>query len=335
MVEKKEVARQVKLGAFVVLGLVLFLAAVFLIGSEQNIFSRTFKIAAVFKNVEGLKRGDNVWLSGVKVGTVSNVEIVSEGEVVVELALRENQNSFIRKDAMASIGSDGLVGNKIVVIRPGTAPEPIAEEDTINTLSPTDTQELINIARDVGDNTRALTKDLAQIAQRINAGEGVVGELLTGGALSRELRSAVSGLQATTANTANASAELHELVYEMREGTGLLPTLISDTAYAQRFQEALRSIQQVTADVRVVSGNLQQLSAKLNSDENALGALLSDEEVAQNLRLTLENAEQASRKLDENMEALQHNFLFRGYFRRQEKRREKEAASSASSRRDD
>lgn len=333
--EKKEVAQQVKLGAFVILGLVLFFAAVFLIGSEQNIFSRTFKVTAVFRNVEGLKRGDNVWLSGVKVGTVSNVEIVSEGKVVVELALRDNQNAFVRRDATASIGSDGLVGNKIVIIRPGKAVDPIAENDTLNTESPTDTQELFNIAKDVGENTRSLTEDLALISRRISEGQGVVGELLNDGALAREVRAAVSGLQATSANTANASAELHRLVYEMREGSGLLPTLISDTLYGRRFEEALASIQEVSANVQVVSRNLQELSAKLNRDDNVLGALLSDEDAAENIRATLENTEEASRKLDQNMEALQHNFLFRRYFRRLERQEKRDAASSATSRRDD
>src|SRR5688572_11867278 len=99
--EKKEIAQQIKLGAFVLAGLSLFLISVFLIGSENNLFSRTFTVAAVFKNVEGLKAGDNVWLSGVKIGTVADVRIVSEGQVVVDLALKNRQNQFIQKDAVA------------------------------------------------------------------------------------------------------------------------------------------------------------------------------------------------------------------------------------------
>src|SRR5690606_30443660 len=158
--KSKEVDQNVKLGMFVVAGLVLFLAAVVLIGSENNIFNKTFSINAIFKNVEGLKEGDNVWLSGVKIGTVRQVRIIKEGHVVVTLNLKENQNKFIKKDATAFIGSDGLVGSKIVVIRPGTSNQVIQHTDTIGALSPTDTQELINIAKDVGDNTRSLTDNL-------------------------------------------------------------------------------------------------------------------------------------------------------------------------------
>jgi phospholipid/cholesterol/gamma-HCH transport system substrate-binding protein len=327
-VETKEVAQQVKLGAFVFVGLALFVASVFLIGSENNIFSRTFTISASFKNVEGLKQGDNVWLSGVKIGTVKDVQIVSQGKVIVKLSLKNDQSNFIRKDATASISSDGLVGNKIVVIRPGNAGTTIAPNDTINTSSPADSQELLNIAKDVGESTRSLTNDLSLIAKRINEGKGIVGELLNDGALALEVRQAVSNLSTTGNNTAKASAELHKLLYDLRNGDGLVPTLVSDTSYAKSFQTSLANIEKVSANAQILSANLQDLAKKMNDDQNALGVLLSDEASAERLKNTIINAEQASGKLDENMEALQHNFLLRGFFKKQERKKKREAASS-------
>src|SRR6188474_1845093 len=150
--ETQELKQNIKLGAFVMIGLVLFAVALFYIGKENIFFNRIFTISAVFKNIEGLKEGDKVWLSGVKIGTVKHVQIVSEGKVIVALSLRDKQNEFIKKDATAFIGSDGLVGNKIVVIRTGNDKQVIQDNDTINSLAPTDTQELINIAKDVGSN---------------------------------------------------------------------------------------------------------------------------------------------------------------------------------------
>lgn len=326
--ETKEVSQQVKLGAFVLGGIALFLVAVFLIGSENNIFSNTFTITATFKNVEGLKQGDNVWLSGVKVGTVKDVSIVSEGKVLVTLTLKNNQSQFIRRDATASIGSDGLVGNKIVVIRPGLAAQAIQEDDTINTSSPADTQELMNIAKDVGENTRSLTSDLSMIAKKINEGQGVVGEIMNNGQLGQEIRMVVNNLSETGRNTALVSQELHKLVYELRNGDGLMPTLLRDTMYAQTFRQTLTNLQQVSANAQVMSDNLQTLSAKFNEDDNAVGVLLSDKATADRIKNTVENAEAATKKLDDNMEALQHNFLLRGFFRREEKRKAREAASS-------
>jgi len=328
--EKKEIAQQIKVGIFVLAGLALFLVSVFFIGSENNIFSRTFTVAAVFKNVEGLKAGDNVWLSGVKIGTVSDVRIFSEGKVVVDLSLKDRQNQFIETDAIASIGSDGLVGSKIVIIRPGKSGKMVSEEDTLNTVSPTDTQDLINLAKDVGENTRSLTSDLKAIASRISAGQGIVGELLNDGSVAHEIRAAVQNLRATGDNTAKASRELNALISELRTGPGLLPMLISDTSYAKTFQNALANIEQVSVNAGMVSESLQDLASKINNHDNALGVLLTDSLVADQLKSTIENAAQASHKLDENMEALQHNFLFRRYFRKQERKQERahEAASS-------
>ena len=326
--EKKEIVQQVRLGAFVLVGLGLFLVSVFLIGSENNIFSRTVTVAAVFSNVEGLKEGDNVWLSGVKVGTVKDLSIASHGRVVVELSLKGKQTKYVRKDASATIGSDGLVGNKIVVLEPGTSPQPIEDSDTLKASSTDDTQQLMSLAKDIGQNTKSLTSDLSTISRRIAEGKGVVGELLNDGELAQELRNAVYNLQATGSNTAKASAELHALLYEMRNGNGLVPTLIRDTGYAGTFKNTLVNLQAVTDNAQKVSENLQTLTAKINDDDNALGVLLSDEEMATRIKQSVYNAEQATEKLDENMEALQHNFLFRGYFRKQEKRKAKEAASS-------
>jgi phospholipid/cholesterol/gamma-HCH transport system substrate-binding protein len=328
--ETKEVAQQVKLGAFVLAGLALFLISIFFIGSENNIFSRTFNVAAVFKNVEGLKEGDNVWLSGVKIGTVTGVQIVSQGQVIVSLSLKHNQHQFITEDATASVGSDGLVGNKIVVIRPGKSQAMIEDGDTINTHSPADTQELFNIAKDVGENTRSLTGDLKLIAKKVNDGQGIVGELMNDGAVAQDLRLAVANLKTTSNNTARLTSELHSLVAEMRTGDGLLPTLISDTSYAQSFTKALKNVEDVSIHANAVAKNLEQVANKMNDKDNALGVLLQDSTFAMRMRNAMENTEQATNKLDENMEAMRHNFLLRGYFKKQDKKKAKEEDAASS-----
>jgi len=318
--EPKENRQNIKLGIFVLIGIALFLASVFYIGSERNVFNKTFTVSAVFRNVEGLTEGDNVWLSGVKIGTVKNVRIISEGKVLVSLSLKDKQNDFIRKDATASIGSDGLVGNKIVIVRPGTAPDPINDNDTINSLSPTDTQDLINIAKDVGSNTRSLTDDLKLIADKINKGQGVVGELLNEGALSDDLRATVSSLRLASQNTSQATSDLQKLVSEINNGEGLVTKLIKDSTYAETFDSALANVAQVGVNAREMSEDLKEVIDKFNDENNAIGVLLADSSFANKLRTTLNNARSASAKLDQNMEAMRHNFLFRGYFKKQEKK---------------
>jgi len=321
--ENQEFKQNLKLGAFVLAGLLLFAVALFYIGKENTFFNRTFTISAVFKNVEGLKEGDKVWLSGVKIGTVKHVQIVAEGKVIVALSLRDKQNEFIKKNATAFIGSDGLVGNKIVVIRPGNATAIVEDNDSINTLSPTDTQELINIAKDVGANTRSLTDDLKLITAKISRGEGIVGELLHEGPLSNDLRHAIISLRSAGENTNDATLDLKRMLTQINSGHGLVTKLITDSTYAHTFEKALNNVADVGKNSKAMSEDLKAVISRLNDPNNAIGVLLNDTTFANKLRVTLGNAESASVKLDENMEALQHNFLFRGYFKKQKKAEEK------------
>lgn len=331
--ETEDLKQNIKLGAFVVTGVLLFLVALFYIGRENTLFNRTFTIAAVFKNIEGLKEGDKVWLSGVKIGTVKHVQIVSEGQVVVAMSLRDKQNEFIKKNATAFIGSDGLVGNKIVVIRPGNAAATVQDNDTINTFSPTDTQELINIAKDVGANTRSLTDDIKTITARIHKGEGLVGELLNDGPLSNELRDVVHSLKSAGQNTDRATADLNKMLTQINEGDGLATKLISDTSYAYTFEQALVNVAEAGKNTKAMTEELRAVVNKLNTGNNAVNVLLADSVFANQLKVTLSNAEAASAKLDSNMLALKHNFLLRGYFRKQDKKaakaREEQAKEAA------
>lgn len=318
--DSQDMKQGAKLGGFVLGGILIFLTALFYLGRENNLFNKTFTVSAIFKNVEGLKEGDNVWLSGVKIGMVKQVQIVSEGEVIVILSLKDKQNQFIKKDATAFVGSDGLVGNKIVVIRPGIANQVIHDNDTINALSPTDTQELFNIAKEVGVNARSISDDLKLISARLNRGEGVFGELLRDGPVAEDLRNTITSLKNTSENTQLVTEKAKHLMNEINNGDGLLTKLIKDTAYALTFQQTLQDISKVGDNSKKMSEDLKGIITKMNSQDNAIGVLLTDTLFAQKLRSTMNNAQAASLKLDDNMKAMQHNFLFRGYFKKQKRK---------------
>jgi len=315
--ENQEIKQSIKLGGFVLGGVIIFLTALFYLGQEGNMFNRTFTLSAIFKNVEGLKEGDNVWLSGVKIGMVKKVQIVAEGQVIVILALKNKQNEFIKEDATAFVGSDGLVGNKIVIIRPGVASKTIHDNDTINALSPTDTQELFNIAKEVGVNARSISDDLKLISARLNRGEGIFGELLHEGPITDDLRKTILSLKHSGENADQITKKVKNLMDEVTDGDGLITKLIMDTTYAQTFQQTLQDISKVGDNSRIMSEDLKTITTKMNSNDNALGVLLTDTLFAKKLRDTMNSVQAASIKLDDNMEAMQHNFLFRGYFRKQ------------------
>jgi len=321
--EEDEVKERTKLGVFVAGGSILFLIAVFFIGSASNFFNKTFVVSAIFKNVEGLKEGDKVWLSGVQIGVVKTVRIVHVGEVIVNLSLREKQNEFIRKNASASIGSDGLIGNRIVVIQPGDSLSIIQENDTLNAVSPADTQQLINIAKEVGENTKSVTFDLKTISSKIKNGQGLIGELLNEGPFAKDLRQTVANFKTSGENIAKASDEIKDVAEEMKHGKGLVPALLSDTSYTSAFKQAIFNIKKVSTNAATISKSLEGITTKMNDKNNTVGVLLADTAVAHQIRTIIKNSEQASYKLDEDMEALKHNFLTRGYFRKLEKEKKK------------
>lgn len=314
--ESQEIKRNIKLGAFVLGGVALFLISVFYLGRENNIFSKTFTVSAIFKNVEGLKDGDNVWLSGVKIGTVKKVSIISEGQVIVTMALKEKQNDFIKKDATANIGSDGLVGNKIVVIRPGSANETIHDNDTINSFSPTDTQELFNLAKEVGTDIKAITSDLKVTTAKINAGQGVIGELLNEGEMAKELRASMSAIRRASENATRATNEINKILTEINQGDGLMTKLIRDTTYAAQFSRTMENVEQVGENAKKMAADLKEVTDKMNDKNNAMGVLLTDTTFATKLKTTMTNAEKASAKLDENLKAMRSSWPFKKYFRK-------------------
>src|SRR3990172_11810697 len=134
---KKNAINKMKLGIFISLGIAVFIFAIYFIGEKQQLFRSTFRLSGVFKDVAGLQVGNNVRLSGINVGTIDNISIISDTSVRVIILVDESTRKFIRKDAVASIGSEGLMGNKVLIINPGTGGKKIIEEnDTIATAQP-------------------------------------------------------------------------------------------------------------------------------------------------------------------------------------------------------
>src|SRR4030042_2387138 len=141
---KKSTGNKIKLGIFISIGIAVFIFALYFIGEKQQLFRSTFRLSGVFKDVAGLQAGNNVRLSGINVGTIDNVTIISDTSVRVIILVDEKTRKFIKKDAVASIGSEGLMGNKVLIINPGTGGKKIIEEnDTIATAQPIEIDEIL------------------------------------------------------------------------------------------------------------------------------------------------------------------------------------------------
>jgi phospholipid/cholesterol/gamma-HCH transport system substrate-binding protein len=189
--------RTVIVGLFVTIGLLILLVGVFTLGGQKKSFVPSILVQAVFDNVNGLQKGDNVWFSGVKVGTVKSVNFNGgNSQIRVTMHVEKKAQEFIRKDAKAKIGAEGFIGNKLVVIYGGT-PQAGAIEggehlQVERTLS---TDDMMATLQKNNENLVAITTDFKTVSNRLVNGEGTAGALLTDASLYKSLQSTATNLQ--------------------------------------------------------------------------------------------------------------------------------------------
>lgn len=221
---------KVRLGMFVAGGLALFVLAIFIIGKQKNLFNPVFKLTTTFYNVSGLQVGNNIRFSGITVGTVDNISILNDSTVKVNLLIRKEVKQFIKSDSQVAIGSEGLIGDRLLVISQGSFDSPLVREgEQLESVEPVEMDAIMLSLKVTASNAEVITQELAEIMMKINSGDGT------------------------------------------------------------------------------------------------LGRLIQDTTIARNIDQTIINLKQSSKGLDENMEAVKHNFLLKGFFNKKARAAEKKA----------
>jgi phospholipid/cholesterol/gamma-HCH transport system substrate-binding protein len=192
------VAQKIKTGAFVLSSFLLLLIMIFLIGKQKNMFGGTFSVHAHFKNISGLKEGNYVRYAGINAGTVDNISIINDTTVMVTMILQKGIRPYIKEDVTASIGSDGLMGDKLVVISSGSYSSPVVKEGgRLKASNPVDVDRIVNNLSKISDNAEALTGSLASVMTKINNGEGSFGRLINSDKLVKNLEGTLFSAQQT------------------------------------------------------------------------------------------------------------------------------------------
>lgn len=322
---EKTTSQKLRLGLFVITGLLLFVLAVYLIGDKQKMFGKTNHLKAVFNNVSGLQLGNNVRYSGINVGTVREIEMINDTTIQVDMLIDNQIFPHIKKNAIATIGSDGLVGNMIINIIPGEGDETsVSPGDKINSLSRVRTDDMLNTLGVTNKNAALLTADLLKITQEINQGKGTVGVLIKDTTLARNLKETIRYLKITGQGTSESIAKLNRLIASLDRKDNVIGFL-KDTAVANDMKAVVRNLDQSSSEINKVVSNLNSTLANIKDGKGAVNYLSNDPELVQKIDSTMTNINEASFRLNQNMEALKHNFLFRGYFKKQEKAKNKES----------
>jgi len=226
-----------KLGMFVIVGLILFTLTIYFVGKQQNLFGSTFHLKSKFKTVSGLKTGNNVRFSGINVGTISEIQLETDSSVVVDIIVERDVQKYIKTDAIASIGSDGLMGDKVLTISPGTVSNKvIADNAFIASKSAVEMEDLMKSVKTSVDNAGIITAQLAQFTYKMNNGEGALSRLMSDKEFANSLQNTLVNLEAST-------NEFSKFTNSMNHGKGILPKLVNDERLGAKLDSTMSNLE--------------------------------------------------------------------------------------------
>lgn len=214
----KKIFNSVKLGVFVLAGLVFLVLLLYMIGRNRNIFGNTYILKTRFENVQGLVAGNNIRFSGIQAGTVKEIKIISDTVIEVSMSLDRKMAHVIRKTALAYVGTEGVVGNKIVNIIPGGGGGPFAEEgDMLSSKRTFDTDDMLQTLAHTNDDISIIAAELKTTIHNIN-NSSMLWALLNDSTIPLDLRSSIAHMRMMFAKAGTTIDSLHHPCHVCKEG---------------------------------------------------------------------------------------------------------------------
>jgi phospholipid/cholesterol/gamma-HCH transport system substrate-binding protein len=292
----------IKIGIFISVGIAILIIAIFLLGDKNAMFKSTYDINAYFKDIQGLRSGAIVRLSGIDVGSVKGIHIVPDttGRIQVTMSVVKDIQRFIKTDTKASIETEGLVGNKVVVLRIGSAgAEEVSNGGTIQAQEPLGFSAILKETQGIMEYTKDMTQNLAEIIARVNRGEGSIGKLLKDEQLYNDAKALTKQADQSLQSITDQASGLMNLFNEM--GIGVKQVIGNIDSVVSR-------IDIIVAGIQHGQGVLGQMTVNGSKFDSTFNNTLS------NIEKTSTDARLSASRLAENMEALKHNWLFKSYF---------------------
>jgi len=342
----------IRLGIFIAGGVFLFIMIIYLIGGKQNLFTSSMKITTVFNDVKGLQEGANVRFTGIDVGAVNKLEILTDSTVLVEISLDRKVTRFIKKDSRATIASQGLMGNKLVIITPGsTDGKSIEQGDNLPSLEPVELDDIIKEIKISGERISTVSANLISITNKmergegifgkiftdttfaynlsrtsqnirllsdqINRGEGLLGKLLVESDFSSELDSAAHYIS-------DISQNLEGITDKINRGEGFIGRMTTDTTLTYNIYRVSQNMNDATRNLEKVTGNLIEFTETMNTGQGVFNKMLVDSAFADSLDVALQNLNITLIELQKASEAVQQSGMIRAFSRKARKEEEKQ-----------
>ena len=268
-------------GIFIFLGLAIFVTGVFTIGFQRKTFSKSIELRVLFDDVGGLQEGNNVWLSGVKIGTVKKISFHENTQVEIIIRIDENMLSHISKDAKAKISSDGFIGNRIVSIYGGTAAAGrISNGDWLTTEKSVSTDDMLATLQENNKNLLEITGDLKVISKRIREGKGTIGELINDASVANNLRATMRHFNQASVKSEGMISRINEYVNGLNKKGTLVNELTTDTLVYAGLKSTIDQLNKASLSITEFADSLKLAGKSLSRTDNPAGVILHDKQVA-------------------------------------------------------
>ena len=305
--------RKIRLGLFILVGFILFIAIFYVIGSSSKLFSKTLTIHTYFKSVNGLRSGNHVRFSGIIIGTVGDLKIVTDTSVHVDMLIDRKMVKFVRKNSKVEIKPEALIGDKMLVILSGTAEQDHVSEGYYLLANESTNFEAIfhEISQEL-HKVNVIITNLAEVTGKINEGEGNFGRLLNDSTLAQNLNKSTDNFVALTGNLKeltehlkNPESDIGRLIYRKDITSQIDSILLKVDNIAINTEEATRDLAKTTSE-------LSKTAEAINSGNGAINKILYDSTFADTIGYTIDNLNQTLIEFEQVAKNLQRKKLFGG-----------------------
>lgn len=285
-------------------GLILFIVAIYYLGSQQNLFSSTVTLKSYFNNVSGLVEGNKVRYSGITVGTVSQIQIIKDTTILVEMAVDKKIVKFIRKDSKVVISSDGLMGSKIINILPGTSNAgPVTEDDFLQTKNTVEMQNVLEDAQKLIQEGLMVTKNLMEVSQKMNEGKGDLAVLLNENKITSKLNKTGDELMTFATNA-------KEITENVNNGKGDLGRLVRDTIITGQINNVMDNLNKISVKTDSLTTQLLYFTRALNSGNGIAHRLVFDTVMADQIDTTFVKVNNGIDDVQDAAKTIEHSWIF-------------------------
>ena len=331
----KKVIHNTQLGLFVFAGLLFLVILLYMIGRNKNLFGQTYTLRVRFENVQGLVAGNNVRFSGINVGTVKKITFIEDSIIEVRMNIEKRMQTIIRKNAIASIGTEGIVGNRVINIIPSAMLSDLAiSGDLLVSKKAVNIDEMLETLDKTNTDIGVIASQLKNTVQNIN-NSNALWMLLNDRSIPKNIRASVLNVESATAKANRTIGDLQLIVRDIKNGKGSLGAVLTDTSFAINLNAAILKINGIGDQLHFLTADINNavrgIERDINTGHGTANALLKDSTLVSKLNASLDNIRKGTDGFNQNMEALKQNFLFRGYFRKLQRQKEKEQAGTSAS----